>query len=138
MLFILSEIVILFATQWCHLYLFTLNEKSAICKSMILCDVIITFFTLVGPEGELFLNFLKNNFFILMFTKFPHEPFPASLVLRKINIYLLINVLYFCLKCVSAPTDYCPLFPWQGGGGGGEKQMHPVPRISPPSDRYIR
>jgi hypothetical protein len=83
MLFILSEIVILFATQWCHLYLFTLNEKSAICKSMILCDVIITFFTLVGPEGELFLNFFKKYiFFILMFTKFPHEPFPASLVLR--------------------------------------------------------
>ena len=56
MLFILSEIVILFATQWFHYYLFILNEKSAICKIMILCDVIITIFTLVGPEGELVLN----------------------------------------------------------------------------------
>ena len=51
---------------------------------MILCDVIITFFTLVGPEGELFLNFFKKIyiFFIFMFTNFPHEPFPASLVLQ--------------------------------------------------------
>jgi hypothetical protein len=84
MLFILSEIVILFATQCCHLYLFTLNEKSAICKSMILCDVIITFFTLVGPEGELFINLKKNIFFkfIFIIIKFLHERFPASLVLR--------------------------------------------------------
>lgn len=84
MLFILSEIVILFAAQWCHLYLFTLNEKSAICKSMILCDVIITFFTLVGPEGELFFQLKKKYIFIFIFIiiKFPHEPFPASLVLR--------------------------------------------------------
>lgn len=72
MLFILSEIVILFATQWCHLYLFTLNEKSAICKSMILCDVIITFFTLVGPEGELVLNFLKKIYiFYFYFDQIP-------------------------------------------------------------------